>query len=131
VNEEKLIVLFDGVCNFCNAWVRLIINHDKHDRFRFASLQSETGQKLLSNSGNNESESVVLIDSGKYYFHSSAALRISYHLAGLWKLMIIFHILPKFIRDAIYNFIAQNRYKWFGKRQQCMIPDEKIRNRFL
>jgi predicted DCC family thiol-disulfide oxidoreductase YuxK len=128
---DKIIVLFDGVCNFCNAWVQLIIRYDKKDRFRFASLQSEVGQELLKKSGVDAPESVVVIENGKYYFHSSAALRISRHLDGFWKLMIVFYILPKFIRDRAYNILARNRYKWFGKRDTCMVPDEKIKSRFL
>jgi predicted DCC family thiol-disulfide oxidoreductase YuxK len=129
--DGKLIVLFDGICNFCNAWVRLIIRDDRKDIFRFASLQSETGKKLLDAAHIPASESVVLIENGKYYFHSSAALLIASHLTGWWKLMLVFYILPKFIRDTAYNLIARNRYKWFGKREDCMMPGEKIRNKFL
>ena len=128
----KLIVLFDGVCNFCNAWVNLIIRNDNKDLFRFAALKSEAGRKLLADSDAElNSESVVLIENGKYYFHSSAALRISLHLKGVWKLMAVFYILPVFIRDGIYNFIARNRYRWFGKKETCMVPDEKIKSKFI
>jgi predicted DCC family thiol-disulfide oxidoreductase YuxK len=132
VSEEKLIVLFDGVCNFCNGWVQLIIRNDKKDKFRFVPLQSEPGRKLLNQlvPGLN-SESVVLIERGKHYFHSTAALRIFMHLQGLWKLMVVFYIVPGFIRNAVYNFIARHRYKWFGKREKCMVPDEKEKSRFL
>ena len=130
MKDKKLIVLFDGVCNFCNGWVQLIIRNDKHDKFRFAALQSDKANQLLSGK-NLDKESVVLIQHGKYYFHSSAALRIFFHMDGLWKLMMVFYIVPKFIRDVIYNFIARNRYKWFGKRDTCVLPDEKTRARFL
>jgi predicted DCC family thiol-disulfide oxidoreductase YuxK len=128
--DEKLIVLFDGVCNFCNRWVQFIIRNDKKDKFRFAALQSDIGINLFTQSGIN-TESVVLIEKGKHYFHSSAALRIFFHLDGLWKLMIVFYIVPKFLRDAVYNFIARNRYKWFGKRSTCMMPDEKMKSKFI
>jgi predicted DCC family thiol-disulfide oxidoreductase YuxK len=127
----KLIVLFDGVCNFCNVWVQLIIRNDRKDIFRFASLQSEAGKKLLDAALIPASESVVLIENGKYYFHSSAALRISSHLNGWWKLILVFYIFPKFIRDAAYNFVARNRYKWFGKGETCAVPGEKVRHKFL
>jgi predicted DCC family thiol-disulfide oxidoreductase YuxK len=129
----KLIVLFDGVCNFCNRWVQLIIKNDKKNIFRFAPLQSEAGKRLLaeSNSSKGSPESVVLIENGKYYFHSSAALRIFSHLSGLWKLMMVFYIVPPFIRDAAYHFIARNRYRWFGKRETCMVPDEKDKSKFI
>ena len=131
MNEEKLIVLFDGVCNFCNAWVQLIIRNDSKDVFRFVSIQSDIGQELMRKSGDSTGESVVVVERGKHYFHSSAALRISFHMDGLWKMMIVFYILPKFIRDAVYNFIARNRYKWFGKRDTCIVPDEKIRKEMV
>jgi predicted DCC family thiol-disulfide oxidoreductase YuxK len=130
MRDEKLIVLFDGVCNFCNDWVQLIIRNDKHDNFRFAALQSEIGIHLLSKS-NSGLESVVLIENGKFYFHSSAALRIFFRMDGIWKLLIVFYIVPKFLRDALYNFFARNRYKWFGKRENCIVPDEKIGAKFL
>jgi predicted DCC family thiol-disulfide oxidoreductase YuxK len=137
VNEEKaagkFIILFDGVCNFCNRWVQLIIRYDKKDIFRFTPLQSVTGQQLLAQSGQQKvnPESVVLIENGKYYFRSSAALRIFFRLSGLWKLLIIFYIVPVFIRDAAYNIIARNRYPWFGRRENCMVPDEKTKAKFL
>ena len=130
---DKCIVIFDGVCNFCNRWVQLIIRYDKKDIFRFTPLQSLIGQQLLAQAGEQKinPESVVLIENGKYYFHSSAALRIFFHLSGLWKLLIILYIVPVFIRDAAYNFLARNRYRWFGKREICMVPDEKVKAKFL
>jgi predicted DCC family thiol-disulfide oxidoreductase YuxK len=132
VKDEKIIVLFDGVCNLCSGWVQLIIRNDTKDIFRFATLQSETGKKLLANSNLSEiPESVLVMENGKYYFHSSAALRISIHLKGLWKLMVVFYIFPPFIRDAIYNLIARNRYRWFGKKETCMAPDDNIKAKFL
>ena len=133
MNDKKLIVLFDGVCNFCNSWVQLIIRNDRKNIFQFAAMQSETGKRLLSetNSPKASLESVVLIENGKYYFHSSAGLRIFFHLKGLWKLMIAFYIVPVFVRDAVYNFIARNRYRWFGKRETCMVPDEKMKSKFI
>jgi len=133
VNEGKLIVLFDGVCNLCNGWVQLIIRNDKKDVFRFAPLQSDAAAGILSEAKYSSvpAESVILIEGGNYYFRSSAALRIFSHLNGMWKLMIVFYIVPVFIRDAVYDFIARNRYRWFGKRNTCMVPDEKQKSKFI
>ena len=133
MSGEKLIVLFDGVCNFCNGWVQLILRNDKKDEFLFAALQSDAGKRLLSDSNLSSPppESVIVIEKGKYHFHSSAALRISSRMGGLWKLMVVFYILPRPIRDGLYSIIARNRYKWFGRKDTCMVPDEKVRNKFL
>jgi predicted DCC family thiol-disulfide oxidoreductase YuxK len=132
VAGEKLIVLFDGVCNFCNAWVKLLIRYDKKDKFRFAPLQSEVGSKLrFELPVINSEESVVLIDKHKVYYSADAGLRIFYHLGGLWRAVVIFYLLPKALRYAAYSFIARNRYKWFGKRNSCIVPDEKIKSKFI
>jgi predicted DCC family thiol-disulfide oxidoreductase YuxK len=131
-NGDKLIVLFDGVCNFCNAWVKLIIRHDKKDKFRFVPLQSETGSQLqFQLPVLNSEESVVLIDNGKVYYSADAGLKILYHLGGWWKSVTVLYLLPKSLRYAVYSFIARNRYKWFGKRNSCMVPDEKIKSKFI
>jgi predicted DCC family thiol-disulfide oxidoreductase YuxK len=126
------IILFDGICNFCNASVQFIIKRDPQAHFRFASLQSEVGKKMLTKYRIPEDiNSFILIAGERYYTKSSAALRVCKHLKGFWKLFYVFILVPRPIRDCFYRFIAGNRYKWFGKRESCMIPSEDIRKRFL
>lgn len=131
--NDQLIILFDGVCNFCNGAVRFVIRHDSKNHFKFAPLQSEVARELLSaHPGYPEkTDSIVLLKGEKIYTKSGAALRISRHLNGLWKLLVVFLIVPPFIRDGVYDLIARKRYKWFGKREECMVPTEELRNRFL
>ncbi len=135
MNSEKKhkIILFDGVCNLCNSSVVFAIKRDKSDVFRFAALQSEVGEKLVSkfNIDTSKTDSIILIDDEKYYEKSSAALRIAKHLSGGWPLLYFFIIIPKFIRDSVYNFIAKNRYKWYGKKESCMIPTPELQAKFL
>lgn len=129
----KKIVLFDGVCNLCNNSVNFIIEHDKKDIFRFASLQSEYGKKLTSERGIKQAEvdSIVLIDPGNAYFvKSSAALEIAKELSG-YAWMRIFLYLPEGFRNFVYDIIAKNRYKWFGKKDSCMIPTKELKAKFL
>lgn len=127
------IILFDGVCNLCNGAVQFIINRDEKDTFRFASLQSETGQKLLAihQLQHKNIDSIVLIKNEKACIKSTAALHIAKELSGIWKLAYYYIVIPKFIRDAVYDFIARNRYAWFGKKDQCMIPTAKLKSKFL
>lgn len=131
--EEPAIILFDGVCQFCNASVNFVLRRDHHDRFRFSPLQSAAGEQLLSAHGldKGETDSFVLIEGNKAYTRSSAVLRVAGRLGFPWKLLRVFLIVPAFIRDAVYNWIARNRYRWFGKKDQCMVPDEKVRRKFL
>lgn len=132
-SNHNTIILFDGVCNFCNSSVNFIIKHDKNNFFKFAALQSEKGKELLKRY-NIESErlgSIVLIENGKAFTKSSAALIITKHLNGLYPLLYSFIIIPPFIRNAVYNLIARNRYKWFGKKESCMIPSEKMKEKFM
>lgn len=140
--NKKPIILFDGVCNFCNGLVNFIIRQDKKNIFLFAPLQSERGKKLLDQYGIDwkNNDSFVLIENtgpndsvrqDKAYEKSNAALRIAAKLPWYWKWSQIFWILPKPIRDGIYNIIAKNRYKWFGKKEKCMIPTEQVRGKFL
>jgi predicted DCC family thiol-disulfide oxidoreductase YuxK len=130
---EQPLVLFDGVCNFCNYWVRFIIKRDKMARLKFTSLQGETARSILPAYSINPQilSSVILIEKGKAYTASSAAIRICRHLDGAWKLMYGLIIIPKFLRDAVYNLISRNRYSWFGKKDKCMIPSAKDKDRFL
>ena len=132
-NKENSILLFDGVCNLCNSAVQFVIKRDKKKKFLYTSLQSKTGQKLLLKYGLNLSDfdSFILIENKKYFTKSTAALKIAKGLGGIWSMLYIFIIIPKFSRNAIYDFIAQNRYKWFGKRDECMLPSPEFKDRFL
>lgn len=131
--EIHPIILFDGVCNFCNYWVNFAIRHDQSQKLRFSPLQGKTAQELLPSYqiDTTQLKSVIIIDNGKVYSQSSAALRICKHLDGGWKIFYGLIIIPKFIRDAIYNIIARNRYKWFGKKETCMVPTPEVKARFL
>ena len=130
---DQPIILFDGVCNFCNAGVNFIIKQDKKKVFRFAALQSEAGQQLANQYGlpKKDFESFVLIDNNKAYKKSAAGFKVYGKLPWYWKWTQIFWIVPRFITDAFYDFIARNRYNWFGKKEQCMIPTPDVRSRFL
>lgn len=130
---ENPIVLFDGVCNLCNSSVQFIIRHDKKKQFRFGSLQGITARKILAEHHLpiDKLDTLILVEGNKLYTHSTAALRIAKRLGGFWKLFYVNIIVPKFLRDSIYKFIARNRYKWFGKRDQCAVPGGELRDRFL
>jgi predicted DCC family thiol-disulfide oxidoreductase YuxK len=126
------IVLFDGECNFCDSSVQFIIKHDPNGAFHFASIQSEIGRELMTkHQVPSDVDSLVLIEDGKAYLKSTAALRIAKQLSNPWKLTSVFLILPNSLRDKMYNYVAKNRYKWFGKRDSCMLPPPHIRKRFL
>lgn len=131
--NDHPIILFDGVCNLCNYSVQYVIKHDPDAVFQFAPLQGETGQQLLRQYGlsANDLNSFVLIRDNKAYTRSSAALTVTKQLTGLTKLLYGFIIVPPFIRNAVYSFIAKNRYKWFGKKDSCMIPIAGLKSRFL
>ncbi|SHG33556.1 Predicted thiol-disulfide oxidoreductase YuxK, DCC family [Salegentibacter echinorum] len=132
--ENKKIILFDGVCNLCNNVVTFVIKHDKKDVFRFASLQSELGKKLVAERDldPNDLDSVVLIEPGvAYYRKSTAALEISRELSGGYSLLKNFLFIPEGLRDSVYNFVANNRYKWYGKKESCMIPTPELKAKFL
>ena len=130
---DKAVVLFDGVCNLCNGAVDFIIRHDAKGRIMFASLQSETGQQLLEHYRlpKDEFESMVLLKQGKLYQKSNAALAIAGELSGAWPLLSNFSVLPVSLRDAMYNFLARNRYRFFGKKETCRLPTPEERSRFL
>ena len=131
MNDQPLI-LFDGVCNLCTGSVQFVLKRDKEKKFTFASLQSTTGQKLLAqfNLPNNTFNSFILYQDGKVYTRSTAALKMFQQLRG-WKWVKIFWIVPKFIRDGVYNLIARNRYKWFGQKSECWLPTPELKERFL
>ncbi len=131
--KPRALVLFDGVCNLCNSSVQFIIKRDTKAYFSFSSIQdisTEVYPDLLNQQQLNL-ESILLVENNKLYKRSTAALRIVRKLNGLWPILYAFIILPKFIRDPLYNYIARNRYRWFGKKDQCMIPSPEIQSRFL
>lgn len=127
------IILFDGVCNLCNGSVQFVIKRDPKKVFRYAALQSDFAKNLLEslNQPAPDVESVILVDGEAVYYRSDAALRIAKHLNGAWPMLSVFLIIPRFIRDAVYNFIGRNRYRWFGKQESCMIPTSELKSLFL
>ena len=131
-NKDKSVVLFDGVCNLCSAGVLFIIRRNSGRCFQFAALQSDAGKKILKNFGlpENFTESIIFIENNKIYFSSTGALRIARHLNFPWPICYIFILIPPFIRNLIYDIIAKNRYQWFGKKENCMVPDENLRKYF-
>lgn len=130
---QNPVILFDGVCNLCNGSVLFILNRDPSGIFRFAPLQSETGKNLLSKFDlpNDKLDSIILVENNEYYLRSTAALKILQRLGALWKIVYVFMLVPRPVRDYIYDIVARNRYKWYGKRAECMIPSSDIESRFL
>ena len=125
------LILFDGVCNLCSASVQFIIKHDRDALFRFAALQSPLGVEITSTSGDTQLDSVLLYHDNQIYRKSSAALHTLKLLGGIWAATYVFIIIPAPIRDSIYDFIGKRRYRWFGKKDQCWLPDESLKKRFL
>lgn len=131
--DKGNFILFDGVCNLCNGFVQFVIHHDKKNKFKFAALQSEFGQQYLQKNNHSATHfnSFIYIRNRKELQQSTAALYVLKDLKGLIALLFILIIIPPFIRNYIYNIIAKNRYKWFGKRKQCMVPTEELKAKFL
>jgi predicted DCC family thiol-disulfide oxidoreductase YuxK len=127
------ILLFDGHCNLCNAWVQFIVKRDSAGTIRFASLQSETGRRLLEEHKIDENyiESLVFLEGERFSVSSNAALRTLSYLDSWQKHVIILTVVPRPLRDAVYRFFAKYRYKWFGRREQCMVPTSELQERFL
>lgn len=127
------VIFFDGICNLCNAAVQFILKHDKAAVFKLAALQSPAANRLLADHPIDAaaSNSILLLEDGKLYTRSTAALRIAKRLDGAWRLLYIFIIVPAFVRDAIYNLVARNRYRIWGKQDSCMIPAPELQQRFL
>ena len=127
------VILFDGVCNFCNSSINFVMDRDPSGFFKFGALESEEGIALLKKAGYQSEylDSVLLLQDGHVYRDSEAALRITRKMTGLWPLMFGFIIVPRVIRDAVYNWIARNRYRWFGKMDSCRMPTPEIRSRFI
>lgn len=133
MKKEKQIILFDGVCNFCNFWVNFVIKRDNKDLFRFAALQSEKAKELTSrfNIDISNLDTFVLIVGEKFYNKSTAALMVSKELNSILKILFPLIILPAFFRDFVYDIIAKNRYKLFGRKESCRIPTEAEKEKFL
>ncbi|MFL0352663.1 thiol-disulfide oxidoreductase DCC family protein [Xanthomarina sp. GH4-25] len=134
LEQNKQLILFDGVCNLCNASVQYVIKHDKNNEFMFAPLQGETGKKIINHYKIDTSkiDSIILYtNTNKIYFKSTAALKIASKLGFPTNLLRVFLIVPAFIRNWVYNYIAKNRYKWYGKQNECMIPTENLKAKFL
>ena len=127
------VILFDGVCNLCSGAVQFIIKRDKKKQFHFASLQSDYGQQIMQQHKLPvlELNSFILQEGDRIYTKSTGALKVARQLSGGWPLLYGFMIVPKFIRDAVYTFIAKNRYKWFGKKEACWLPTPDLKTRFL
>jgi len=135
IPKDKQLILFDGVCNLCNSSVLYVIKRDKHNKFLFAPLQSQIGTKLINqfHIDTNKTDSILLFCPNKnsIKYKSSAALHISKHLGFPTYLLTIFLIIPAFIRNWFYNYIARNRYKWYGKKESCMIPTPELKSKFI
>ena len=130
---DQPIIIFDGVCNLCEYSVQFIIRHDRQGRFRFVSAQSETGKVLQRINGIDtlQDGTVILLKGNQVYIKSDAAVEIAKDLDGLWRFLYIFKFIPKPARDFIYSIISKNRYRWFGKKNECLLPDNNIKERFL
>jgi predicted DCC family thiol-disulfide oxidoreductase YuxK len=130
---DKPLILFDGVCNLCNGSVQFVIKHDKESKFLFTSLQSEKGQEILKHLGmkTDNFDTFILLDKGKIYTKSSGVLKEADILGGWFKIFTIFYLVPAFVRDLFYSFVARNRYRFFGKQDACMIPTPELKARFL
>lgn len=131
--QQHSVILFDGVCNYCNRMVRFVISQDKKDALRFAPLQSEAGERLLKQFNIHEQDfsSFLLIENDQVWMRSAAALMVLKRLPWYWKWTQLFWIVPEAVRDGVYNYIASHRYKWFGKAAQCMVPAPDVRSKFL
>jgi predicted DCC family thiol-disulfide oxidoreductase YuxK len=127
------IVIFDGVCNLCARSVQFILRHEAEPRFMFSPLQSPAGARLLGDHGFPTADvgSFVLLSDGKVYTRSAAALRIASHFKGAWQLLRVLWLVPRPLRDLLYDFVARNRYSWFGKAETCMVPTPELRTRFM
>ncbi|MEA1932429.1 MAG: thiol-disulfide oxidoreductase DCC family protein [Euryarchaeota archaeon] len=132
-SDDHPILLFDGVCNLCNGAIQFIIPRDPEGTIRFAPLQSDLGERVQESAGlsTDDLETVVLVDDGMAYTKSDAAIRVGEHLGGVYRLLSLGRLLPRGLRDRIYDFVAENRYDWFGKKDQCMIPDDDVSDRFV
>jgi len=132
--RNKKIILFDGICNLCDATVQFLIKRDKKDIFRFVAIQSEIGQQIIKHIGidTSKTDSIILYEPGHaYYYKAEAALKIAKELGGIYSLLSVFLLLPKGLSNIVYDYIARNRYKWYGKKDACMIPTPAMKAKFL
>ncbi len=127
------VIFFDGVCNLCNASVQFVIAHDKKDQFKFTALQGDYAKEVLSkfNADPQQLNTILLLQEGRLYTKSSAALRVAGKLNGLIPLLYVFLLIPKFIRDWFYDIIAKNRYQWWGRQESCWVPTPELKNKFI
>lgn len=131
---NKKIILFDGVCNLCESSVQFVIQHDKKDIFRFVALQSDLGQEIIKHIGIDtaKTDSIILYEpSIAYYYKSAAALRIAKELGGIYGLLSLFSVFPQALLNSIYDYVAKNRYRWYGKKEACLIPTPELKAKFL
>ncbi|CAA6821526.1 MAG: Thiol-disulfide oxidoreductase [uncultured Sulfurovum sp.] len=131
LKENQNIILFDGVCNLCEASVQFIIKHDNKNYFYFTSQSSALGKKLLKKYDLDQVDSIALLQNNKAYTHSDAGLEIARHLDGWYKYLYVFRFVPRILRDGLYKLVAKYRYKVFGKKEHCMMPNEALKSRFL
>lgn len=130
---HERVIVFDGVCNWCNAWVNFTIDHDPHGKFKLGMLQSENAQQMLRTLqlSPESFETFLLLEQTRVFTKSTAALRIVRHLSGFWPLLYLFIVVPRPLRDAVYDFVARHRYKWMGKTETCRVPTPSERARFV
>jgi len=133
IPEDAAVILFDGVCNLCSGFVQFVFPRDPDGKYRFASLQSEVGRELLAEHDlpTDEIESIVLIEDGESYVKSAAVIRIAAGLGGRYRLLSPFRYVPAPVRDRVYDFVADHRYQWFGKKDRCVIPSGDVESRFI
>jgi predicted DCC family thiol-disulfide oxidoreductase YuxK len=131
--ERSSIIVFDGVCVLCSGWVRFLLPRDRAGRFRFATMQSDAGRRLLAQHGLDPEDPVsfLLVEGDRAYTDSGALLRILCRLGGWWRSTGIFYAVPRFLRDALYRWVARRRYRWFGRREACFVPTPETASRFL
>ena len=133
MGKQQPVILFDGICNLCNASVQFVIKHDKQGIFRFSALQGHYAKEILPGFEKDLKiiDSIILVENNQHYTKSSAALRIARRLSGLLPLLFAFIVIPKFIRDWFYDIIAKNRYQWWGKQESCWIPTPALKSKFI
>ena len=133
MQEKKIILFFDGVCNLCSGWVDFIIKFDTKNNIKFCALQSDVAKQILLKNSIDKSEmhTVILLVNDVVYTKSTAAIKLLNELGGAWKLFNVFLLIPKFIRDFFYSIIAKNRYRFFGKRTSCYMPSDKDISKFI
>ena len=129
--SNQRVVFFDGICNLCQRSIKYLIKYDKKQSLKFASLQGEYANKMLHPTDHKNLESILYFDSKELYTKSTAILKICNVLGGWHKILLVGYLLPKFIRNMVYDVIAQNRYKWFGRQEHCMVPTNDLKNRFI